>query len=447
MARNLSYNQNNFKINQFVSEEDFKAERLSCEIPSPKINNSIRDRSCLITFPMGVSENKITRVVVEEMMSEKWGDLYKHVVNLGNVDFNRKWIFTFDSEANCDLAVQKTIFINEKRVKAIHATKKFNSLKISYIPLWVCLDDLAEIIKSVPGISGRFVDSRWARGDNVNKDSSQAIFRFYADKSIEFNPPPYVHYFDEYGQRVFLHLSVFGKTTRCMKCGDEGHHAGNCPYFFCPSCNTMQEKGNHKCTFKKFDKKNDINQVIAEESNILSKNPENNLSNIPLVINNDTNEEIANLLENDSSFDIEKTVSRTETNFINSRSPPKKITSNANLHIPNWEFLNGKKRGLTSPSTPETSQEKENSPKRLKETASWSEVASSTNTKCASSPLSMIREMHEPKSPPISPIEKNSLSIEEYPPLGNSSDKKEISENSSEDSSITRNMKSIFSHK
>ena len=91
--------------------------------------------------------------------------------------------------------MRKEIFINGKRVKVFHATKQFNELKVDYIPMWTCLDDLAKIIQEVDGVTGEYVDCRWARGDKVNKDSTQAILRFYVDSEKEFNPQPYIHFF------------------------------------------------------------------------------------------------------------------------------------------------------------------------------------------------------------------------------------------------------------
>ena len=81
-------------ISHYASEEDFRAAKFSKEIRAPKINNSIRNRSCIVIFPRGISESRLTRVSVEEMMSEQWGDLYSHVVKFGTINFARKWIFT-----------------------------------------------------------------------------------------------------------------------------------------------------------------------------------------------------------------------------------------------------------------------------------------------------------------------------------------------------------------
>ena len=136
-------------ISHYASEEDYRAEKLSIPVRAPKVNKSIRDKSCIIIFPKGISQNRLTRASVEEMMSEQWGDLYKHVINFGTINFARKWIFSFDTEENNNEAVKRDIFINRKKVKAFHATKKFNELKVDYIPLWTCLDDLAQIIKTV----------------------------------------------------------------------------------------------------------------------------------------------------------------------------------------------------------------------------------------------------------------------------------------------------------
>ena len=61
---------------QYASEEDFRAANFSTETRAPQINKSIRDRSCIVNFPRGVSENRLTRAHVEELMTEQWGDLF-----------------------------------------------------------------------------------------------------------------------------------------------------------------------------------------------------------------------------------------------------------------------------------------------------------------------------------------------------------------------------------
>ena len=109
------------------------------------------------------------------------------------------------------------------------------------------MNDLAAVLLGVPGISGKFVDIRWARGDKIEKDSTQVIVRFYADPTNVFNPPSYIHYTDEYGSKVFLHLTVFGKTLKCMRCDEEGHGVSLCPLFFCRTCKHLCEKLNHIC--------------------------------------------------------------------------------------------------------------------------------------------------------------------------------------------------------
>ena len=105
--------------------------------------------------------------------------------------------------------------------------------------MWTNLDDLAEIVSKIDGVSGQLVDSRWGRGDKINKDSTQAILRFYKDPINVFNPPQYVHYFDEYGTRIFLHLTVLGQTSKCMQCGQEGHNVSQCDLTFCKKCGKL----------------------------------------------------------------------------------------------------------------------------------------------------------------------------------------------------------------
>ena len=144
--------------NRFINEDEFKAEKLSVKIRPLKINSNIRDQSCIVTFPRGSYENRLTRSSVEEIMKIQWGDLYAHVKHFGNIDFSRKWIFHFDTQENCEIAVAKELFINKLRIKPTHATKKFNTLKIDRVPLYVDLNDLAAVLLGVPGISGKFVD-------------------------------------------------------------------------------------------------------------------------------------------------------------------------------------------------------------------------------------------------------------------------------------------------
>ena len=223
-----------------MNEDEWKAANASVQIRAPKINSSIRDRSCIVTFPKGTSDQRLTRSLVEEIMKREWGVLFSHVLSFGNIDFSRQWVFHFDTLENNDRAVSKEIFINNQRIKTIHATRKFNQLKIDWIPLWKNLDDLKEILKEVEGINGKFVDARWARGDKVALDSTQAIFRFYKDDQLNFDPPQYVHFYDDYGRRVFMRLTVIGETTKkCMKCSEAGHNIGDCPKRFCYKCGKL----------------------------------------------------------------------------------------------------------------------------------------------------------------------------------------------------------------
>ena len=170
--------------NRFVNEYELKAEKMSVELKAPKINASIRDTSLILIFPKTAFKERLTRSKVEEIMIEKWGhELYSHVIHFGNVDFSRRWCFHLDSHEANDRAVAKEIFHEGKRIKAFHATKKFNEIKVDWVPVWVDLDDLAALICGVNGITGKFVDIRWARGDKVNKDSTQVVLRFYDEPS------------------------------------------------------------------------------------------------------------------------------------------------------------------------------------------------------------------------------------------------------------------------
>ena len=153
MARRNDMKENNFNVNSFITEDEMKAAKFSVEIEAPTIKNNIRDRSCIVQFPKGSSEFRLNRSIVETIMRREWGTLFEHVISFGNVDFSRRWVFAFDNLDNNDLAVAKEIYINNSRVKTTHATRKFNILKIDWVPLWTNLDNLAKIIKKVKGIS------------------------------------------------------------------------------------------------------------------------------------------------------------------------------------------------------------------------------------------------------------------------------------------------------
>ena len=252
MARRKALNEQDFHGCTYVNEDDLKASTMSIQIDSPQINHSIRDKSCIVFFPRGITESRLNRNLVEELMSREWGDLFNHVLSFGNIDFSRKWIFHFDNNSNNDRAVAKEIFINGTRVKTIHATRKFNILKIDYVPLWIDLDDLGHKLTKVKGISGQHVDSRWGRGDKVTKDSTQVIMRFYKDANEEFDPPQYIHFYNDYNNRVFLHLSVIGQSAKCRRCNQEGHNLSNfnfrfCNFRFCYKCGKLVDKHGHIC--------------------------------------------------------------------------------------------------------------------------------------------------------------------------------------------------------
>ena len=182
----IPFDQQNTDISRFASELEFKKHTMSIEIQAPKINENIRDKSCIIIFPR--VNYRLNRTVVTEIMTAKWGELFKHVVHFGNVDFSKKWIFCFDSHENNERAVAKDIFIEGNKIKAFHATKKFNILKLDWVPPYTDLNDLAAVIREVQGVTGNFVDARWGRGDKVETDSTQVIMRFYVDPISDFNP-------------------------------------------------------------------------------------------------------------------------------------------------------------------------------------------------------------------------------------------------------------------
>ena len=159
------------------------------------------------------------------------------------------------SEINNDLAVSKKIFINEKRINTIHATKRFNTIKIDWVPQWMSHDEIKNMICGLKGVTGRFVDIRNGRGDKVEKDSCQIIIRFYDDLESVFDPPNYIHFKNEDGTRHFMRINVFGKQSRCMKCNEDNHAIGECPYFFCYNCGQLKLKHKHNCPNRKIKKK------------------------------------------------------------------------------------------------------------------------------------------------------------------------------------------------
>ena len=272
-SRCATYADRNFDVTHFANEDDLKAALYSVEVRTPKIKENIRDKSCIVIFPKNTNQTRLNRVAVSELMKQKWGELFEHVVHFGNVDFSRKWIFSFDTHENNERAITKEIFVNEQRIKAFHATKKYNHLKIDWVPPFTDLDDLAKVIGSVPGVTGKFVDIRWARGDKIDKDSTQVIMRFYDDVNENFAPPSYIHYNDEYGYRVFLHLTVIGNTNKCMRCNREGHIVANCPLFFCYGCGKLTEKEKHDCPFPKYKRNNERNFVNKENGASKSVSP------------------------------------------------------------------------------------------------------------------------------------------------------------------------------
>ena len=104
---------NKFDMSCFTSEDELKAHLYSVKIESPKINESVRDQSVIITFPRGSYSDRLTRGAIEKIMKEKWGEeLYSHVIHYGNVDFSRRWIFHFDSQMATDKAVATEVFLN-----------------------------------------------------------------------------------------------------------------------------------------------------------------------------------------------------------------------------------------------------------------------------------------------------------------------------------------------
>ena len=125
----------NLEMETFTSEDELKAAMMSVEIATPKENENVRDRSCIVSFPRGASDMWLNRQIVKDILAREWGTLFKNVISFGNIDFSRKWVFFFDTMENNDKAVAKEIFINGIRVKTEHATRKFKILKIDWVPL------------------------------------------------------------------------------------------------------------------------------------------------------------------------------------------------------------------------------------------------------------------------------------------------------------------------
>ena len=332
-TQNNPINREMFKADRFVNEYELKAEKMSVELKAPKINTSIRDTSLIVIFPK--NKERLTRSKVEEIMSERWGpELYSHVIHFGNIDFSRRWLFHLDSHESNDLAVAKEIFYEGKGIKAFHATKKFNEIKVDWVPIWVDLNDLASLICGVSGVTGQFIDIRWARGDHVEKDSTQVVLRFYDDPSQEFNPPSYLHYTDEYGSRVFLHVTVIGKASKCMRCNIEGHIVANCPYFFCFGCGMLKEKDHHACPYKLHNEEGN-NKVTKETSIPDFRLPENS---------NNFEKNITNFVNMSDSFSYSDKVRE---------KPPKNISAESlNNQEGNWEIFSRKRSSKRNRHTP-----------------------------------------------------------------------------------------------
>ena len=336
MARAVVNTDRNFDLTHYANEDDLKADKYSVEIKSPKIKENIRDKSCVIIFPRNTNENRLNRVAVTELMKIKWGPLFNHVVHFGNVDFSRKWVFCFDTHENNETAITKEIFVNNQRIKAYHATKKFNYLKIDWVPPYTDLEDLATIISNVEGVTGKFVDIRWARGDKIEKDSTQVILRFYAEPNVEFNPPSYVHYNDEYGYRVFLHLTIMGGINKCMRCNREGHIVVNCPFFFCHGCGKLTEKDNHNCKFQKYNRQQEKNFVYKEKSVINPPSPKN----------------MPTPMQRNISYDaINEKEAKSPVSFRDALNKGKKEKIDNNVEKENMQIL--KKKSRTPPTPPQ----------------------------------------------------------------------------------------------
>ena len=242
MARGNSMRAMNFELNRFANEDELKAVTMAVTVRSPKVNHSVRDKSCIMTFPCGTHESKLTRLSVQDIMKSQWGDLYNHVTAFGNIDFSRKWVFSFDTEENNDKAVSKVISINGIMIKVEYATKKFNTVKIDWYPTFLSVEDLADIVCGLEGVTGKFFDAHRGKGDGVSVESSQVIMRFYKDNEKKFDPPSYIVFFDEFGVRRFLHLTAVGNVSKCMRCNEEGHIVAHCPLFFCFGCGHLCKK-------------------------------------------------------------------------------------------------------------------------------------------------------------------------------------------------------------
>ena len=136
------------------------------------------------------------------------------------------------------------------------------------------------------GISGQSVDSRWGRGDKVGKDSTQVIMRFYKEPNESFNPPQYIHFYNEYNNRVFLHLTVLGQSTKCMRCNQEGHNISQCSLKFCHKCGKLVNKSDHICYVKN---NNFIPNYIVREKSPIRQNEGSLVSISPDVLTQELN--------------------------------------------------------------------------------------------------------------------------------------------------------------
>ena len=324
-------------------------------------------------------------------MRQQWGELFDHVISFGNIDFSRRWTFCFDNSHNNDLAVAKEIYINDIRVKAVHATKKFNILKIDWVPLWTNLDDLANIIKNVEGVNGQFVDSRWGRGDKISKDSTQVILRFYKDPNNEFNPPQYIHYYDDYNTRVFLHLTVIGQTSKCMRCNEEGHNISGCYYKFCYKCGKLVNKDEHICFVRP------RNQTHAEYTTREPSPQRQRSDSVSSEISEEDNRSMTSDTNNTTSTTI-TTLNKSPKNDLSKNDTPKSNNSRSDEYIGRKVIL-GRGGAIKNSTPPSFSNPMED--KRQKTSPSiWGAIENKINF---SSPID-TRTMINKLPPMLSPI-------------------------------------------
>ena len=218
------------------------------------------------------------------------------------------------------------------------------------------LENVAEKIQKIPGVTGRFVDIRRGRGDKINNDSTQVIVRFYQDPTKAFDPPQYTFYYDKMGMRNFLHLTAVGHIQKCMRCNMNGHGISTCPKRFCYKCGKLIDKENHIC-FVQPRKRQSFN-FTRQEATPINTIIDSNLSDQECIQDNFFNKKKQNISESTESSSIDITSSFQSTTSYASKVSTPKLKNNekkiSNLQN-TMEFLSkGRGMKLRTPPTPPT---------------------------------------------------------------------------------------------